>query len=737
MKKIFNLIIGFCFFQTNLVIGQVIHDVSSNSVVKEFFISGPYVYKDDKEIKPIELLEIEFIDNESSFTKDDSFLNGQIIRSDDGNHNLNKVLDDTSYAVAYLHTTIHSKDAADAHFLLSTQDGAKLFVNGTLEHSFYSGGGFNFKEEHVIVSLGLGDNDLVLKVPNKDWGWSVRLKILDLETGDTLLKKREEEYEYFQFLNMKLRPLQRKENNMLVPFKEGSFPDLNFDRPGLAKKYLGGDYRIILRWFDTDLNEVNYPKETGRYGYYSEAIGKNGKKLKRSGTLFCTPNDWMGWNNRLNSDLDYFPISQIREEVWSEHREAIRAYLGHQTLKSFRYQDEEVILLCFLHDVQKKGYGKDKKLTPLIYDGDYHAAMKQKILGQENKYKKLALPKRIKEKPKKLRPNQKQYAKKNKKFIRQMNEICEQWIADDGSPFDVVVAKDGNIIFHKAFGSDDYGDITVNTPTEIASITKLFTGVLFAQFVDQNIIGIDDPVGKYLPDFPLDGPNAVTMRQCFTHAGGFYGHGLFGGVHNHWLENTLREVIKDDTVGMRYEYNGMGHDLAGKVMEFVTGKSIFRLFHEYLYEPLGMKNTFHDWDLGFSVNSTAYDLAILAQMLLNRGNYNGKIYFSEDTYNKILPKDLKTFYPDLVYSNKWDEGRPRGIGTNFQNWEINDQKTGEKKFLLSENVIGHGSATSSVFRIDLDNNIIITQSRRRGKSKFGEHFLKLYKLIDNNLVGSR
>ena len=150
-----------------------------------------------------------------------------------------------------------------------------------------------------------------------------------------------------------------------------------------------------------------------------------------------------------------------------------------------------------------------------------------------------------------------------------------------------------------------------------------------------------------------------------------------------------------------------------------------------------MKNTFHDWDLGFSVNSTAYDLAILAQMLLNRGNYNGKIYFSEDTYNKILPKDLKTFYPDLVYSNKWDEGRPRGIGTNFENWEINDQKTGEKKFLLSENVIGHGSATSSVFRIDLDNNIIITQSRRRGKSKFGEHFLKLYKLIDNNLVGTR
>ena len=54
--------------------------------------------------------------------------------------------------------------------------------------------------------------------------------------------------------------------------------------------------------------------------------------------------------------------------------------------------------------------------------------------------------------------------------------------------------------------------------------------------------------------------------------------------------------------------------------------------------------------------------------------------------------------------------------------------------MLSENVIGHGSATSSQLRIDLDNNIIITQTRRRGKSRFGPNFEKLYKHIDNYLV---
>ena len=717
--------------QANILNAQATHEVSSNDFVKEFFISGPYSPKTKNQIRPIELLEIEFIENENFFNGLGDHINGQVIRSDNGKHNINSVFDDTSFSVAYLHTKVRSIDATESYFLLSMQDGAKLYVNGILIHVIYREG--DQKEKVIKVPLESGDNDIVLKVPNKDWGWSVRLKILEKKTGDAFIKQKEEEDEYFQFLNMQLRPQENKGHSM-VTFREGSFPELALDRPGLAKKYLGGSYQINIRWFDTNVNEVKYPKTTGRYGYYAEVIGQNGKKLKRSGTLFCTSNNWMAWNNRLYSNLEYFPVNSISEEVWIEHRDAIKSYLGHQTLKSFLFHEPEVILLSFLDDMQKKRHTKDKKLTPLIYDGDFHASIKQKILGKENHYKLLALPKTDNAKKKRLNPLQKKYAKKNKKFIRRINEVCEQWIADEGSPFDMIVAKDGNIIFHGAFGSDDYGDFTINTPTEIASITKLFTGILFAQFVDQKIIGIDDPVGKYLPDFPLDGPQAVTMRQCFTHTSGFYGHSLFGGVHNHWLENTLKDVIENDTAGTKHQYNGMGHDLAGKVMELVTGKSVFRLFHEYLYEPLGMDHTIHDFDLGFSVYSTAYDMAILAQMLLNKGTYNGKRYFTEDTFYEILPKDLKTYFPDLVWSNPWQKDRLDGIGIVMKNWEIKDEKTGEKKYLLSDNVIGHGSATSSVFRIDLENNIIITQSRRKGSSRFGTHFLELYKLLDENLL---
>jgi CubicO group peptidase (beta-lactamase class C family) len=246
--------------------------------------------------------------------------------------------------------------------------------------------------------------------------------------------------------------------------------------------------------------------------------------------------------------------------------------------------------------------------------------------------------------------------------------------------------------------------------------------MLFAQFVDQGIIGIDDPVGKYLPDFPVSGPNAVTMRHCFTHTSGFYGHYLFQGVHNPWLENTLAMVIKDDTVGRVHMYNGMGYDLAGKVMEAVTGKSIFRLFREYLYDPLEMNHTVHDLDLGFSCKSTAYDLAKVAQLLSNQGTYGDLQFFSPATYEMIIPKDLNEFYPGV--NQKW------GIGINFQRLTVKDEKTGEQRFLLDHNMLGHGSATACIFWVDRKHDLVITQTRRGRSKVFWPNLRQVIEVVD-------
>ena len=66
-----------------------------------------------------------------------------------------------------------------------------------------------------------------------------------------------------------------------------------------------------------------------------------------------------------------------------------------------------------------------------------------------------------------------------------------------------------------------------------------------------------------------------------------------------------------------------------------------------------------------------------------------------------------------------------GIGTTIQEWKVKDKQTGEDRYMLSKNVIGHGSATSSQFRVDLDNNIIITHNAPNCTS--GQNFRSILK----------
>ncbi|MDF1867701.1 MAG: serine hydrolase [Saprospiraceae bacterium] len=715
IKQVFLFSIVF-FLSSQILNSQTIHQLSSNDYVKEFFVFGPFHQKGLKADDWANLLEIEFIENEELCGQDLDKIKKKPCEANANNFlDFNKVLGDSAVAVAYATFNISAEKSTKALLLTYVQDGAKIFVNG--HHvSTYFGAAWG-QMESFKINLNEGNNPVVIKVPNRDWGWMLSVKVLDAEKGKGYLKEKAEENEYFEFLNSDLQT--KTDANFSSIFRPGRFPGLVFEKPGLAKKYLG-EYEMSVRWFDRDLNEIQYPKAAGRYAYYAEIKGSNGVVIKKSKTLFCPPQDWMGWTERLSADLEYFPINGVSKAIWTKHQTAIGEYLGFGMLKSMLLQEDAAVFLAFLDEANRRQLPPSSLNTPLILDGDYHAQLKQKILNSEGKYPELQLPKKVDQPLSVLQPISQNVAEKYVQLTTELRRIGKEWMDNEGAPFDMVLAQNSQMIFHESFGENDYGKFTIETPSEIASITKLFTGMLFAQFVEQGIIGIDDPVGKYLPDFPLEGSNALTLRHCFTHTSGFNGHGIFGGVHNPWLENSLAQVIKEDTVGTKHNYNGMGYDLAGKVMETVTGKSIFRLFQEYLYEPLEMKNTVHDWDLGYSVHGTAYDLAKMAQMLLNKGTYGNHQFFSEAVYDQLIPKELKEFYPNI--RQKW------GIGITMMSWWDSE----ENRFLLNDNVIGHGSATASVFWVIPELDMIITQSRRRGHRNYGPNFKKMIGVLEKH-----
>jgi len=527
------------------------------------------------------------------------------------------------------------------------------------------------------------------------------------ESQDEPANKINKREEVREFLNCRIVP--KLGNLWDYTFGPGKFPELEWDRPYFVEKVMG-----------------KFPLN---YAFYVEAKTAEGKMIRRASTVYCHPKNWFGWSEKPKAFLDFIPVDGIDRTVWKEHEDAIATFAGRMVLLSILRQQEGAILMSYLHDMETSGAKPALTDTPIIRDHDYHLALKRKILGAENKYSRLKMPQKMeKKKATILREGMEEEAGFKQGTAEKIREVCHAWFEESDEPFIALVARHGVVIVHEPFGQWTWGQLTRNSPTEMASLTKLVTGLMFAQFVDQGLIEIDDSVGKFLPDYPVAGDKAITLRHCFTHTTGLYGHEEWGGMHNPWLDNVIANGLEYLSPGKVHEYNGMGYDLAGKVMEIVSGKSIFRLMRENLFDPLEMKNTTLEEDLGFSCFSTAGDFAKFGQLLLNKGSYGELEFFSPQTFEKILPKPLNEYYTDI--NKDW------GIGLTWMRQKHpNAGKNDIPKdaTVLSRNVIGHGSATSAILRVDLDNDLVIAQSRRRGGKAYGKYLAKFLMAIEEGL----
>ena len=544
--------------------------------------------------------------------------------------------------------------------------------------------------------------------------------------SDEPVKKISSKEAIIEFQNCRIVP--QLGNHWDYTFEPGKFPALEWDRPCIVKNVMG-DFPLEARWFDGELNEVNTPQQPGRYAFYVEGKTPKGKVIRRASTVYCRPKYWFGWSEKPKAHLDFLALDGLDRPIWKEHEDAIATFAGRIVLYSILRQEQGAVLMSYLHEMKTAGYSPKLTDTPIIRDHDYHLALKQKILGVTEKYPPLKLPQRIEtKKAAVLREGTEEQAGFKPGTADRLRGVCRQWFEESGEPFNVLVARHGVIVIHEPFGQWTWGRLTRNSPTEMASLTKLVTGLMFVQFVDQGLIHIDDPVGKYLPDFPVSGDKVITLRHCFTHTTGLFGHEEWGGLHNPWLENVIANGLEYLEPGKVHNYNGMGYDLAGKVMEIVGGKSIFRLMRENLFDPLELKDTSLEEDLGFSCFSTAGDFAKFGQLLLNKGSYGEFKFFSPQTFDRILPEPLNTYYPAI--DKEW------GIGITWMRQKHPDAgKNGvpEDATLLSKNVIGHGSATSAILRVDLDNDLVISQSRRRAGKAYGKYLDKFLLAIDEGL----
>jgi CubicO group peptidase (beta-lactamase class C family) len=248
----------------------------------------------------------------------------------------------------------------------------------------------------------------------------------------------------------------------------------------------------------------------------------------------------------------------------------------------------------------------------------------------------------------------------------------------------VLVAHKGIVVFDRGWGktSPEPGGQAARPGTVylVASITKPVTATALMLLVERGLVSLSDPVQRYLPEFAGPGREKVLVRHLLSHTSGLPDM-LPNNVELRRSHAPLGEFVRHAMVtpllfrpGSAFSYQSMGVLLAAEIVERLTGMPLRDFEKSEIFGPLGMRSTTlglagrsisetawcqgspsyeensedqrsyganssywrgmgHPWG---GMHSTTADLAILLQMFLNGGVYNGVRVLSPLTVNAMI-----------------------------------------------------------------------------------------------------
>ncbi len=173
-----------------------------------------------------------------------------------------------------------------------------------------------------------------------------------------------------------------------------------------------------------------------------------------------------------------------------------------------------------------------------------------------------------------------------------------------------LVSKDG-VLWSSGIGVTDstsLHQVTTSTMFSLQSISKLVTTTALMIAVQDGLLDLDTPITAYLPDFTVnsryeDNPaDRITLRLLLAHRAGLTHEAAYGNNYDSG-ETSFEKHVQSIShtwlrypVGTRYAYSNLGIDLAGYILQVVSGRPFARFVEERLLAPLGMKNTSYDWE---------------------------------------------------------------------------------------------------------------------------------------------
>ena len=217
----------------------------------------------------------------------------------------------------------------------------------------------------------------------------------------------------------------------------------------------------------------------------------------------------------------------------------------------------------------------------------------------------------------------------------------------------------GKMIARRQGKNADSEDFNETTRQAIASCSKWLSAALVMTFVDEGKLNLNDTVGKYLPALSHHGKGGITITQCLSHTTAIKAPELKESLKEMKQVNSMDEAIEQLAVlpmegepSKVFHYSNVGLQIAGAVIEKISGKSFETLFAQRIAQPLEMQNTdFGNGRVALPAGgaySTPTDYLHFLVMILNKGMYKGKRILSEKSITDMqlnrLTEDVKTAY---------------------------------------------------------------------------------------------
>lgn len=221
-----------------------------------------------------------------------------------------------------------------------------------------------------------------------------------------------------------------------------------------------------------------------------------------------------------------------------------------------------------------------------------------------------------------------------------------------------------------------------DTIFDMASVTKLFTSIVVMQLVESGDVDVDAPVADHLPEFGVNGKESITVAQLLTHTSGLVSWVPLWSRYPDVPSRikAVMDIAPRTTPGTNYEYSDLNLITLGVLVERLTGDRLDEVVADRITRPLRMTDTgfnppaakldrivatefqatpprgmvrgsVHDenaWSLDgvaghAGIFSTADDLAILAQTILNGGSYRGARILAPRTVAAMLENHNEQF----------------------------------------------------------------------------------------------